>query len=62
MTVVGDKEWSDQVVCKRWCVTKLCVKESDDKVGGGGGAGRRERDTESKARTPHKDVGKNNPL
>ena len=48
----------DKVVCERWCVTKLCQRG-----GGGGGteAGRR-RDgggtgTESKTRTPHKDVG-----
>ena len=37
-------------VCERWCVTKLCVD--------GAGRSGRERDTESKTRTPHKDVGK----
>jgi hypothetical protein len=44
----------DQVVCERWCVTKLCVKEGVcDKVVGDGGAGggaKAGRDTESKTR------------
>jgi len=31
----------------------------EEEAGGGGGGGEA-RDTESKARTPHKDVGKNN--
>ena len=55
-----DKVVCDKVVCERCCVTKryvtkLCVcdreaaeREEEDE----------ERDTESKTRTPHKDVGK----
>ena len=43
----------DKVVCERWCVTKLCVKERRREEAGGGGT----RDTESKTRTPHKVVG-----
>ena len=47
------------------CVTKLCANERwcemvCDKVEGGGGGGAAAeagRDTESKTRTPHKDVG-----
>ena len=57
----------DKAVCERECMTKLCVKvrvcDNVECDKGGGGAGRRrrvreERDTESKTRTPHKDVGK----
>jgi len=40
----------DKVVCERWWVTKMVGKR-----------GGRERDTESKTRTPHKDVGKKQP-
>jgi len=39
----------------------MCVKRRWREAGGGGEAGRRGRtwdDTESKTRTPHKDVGK----
>ena len=38
------------------CVSKLCVSE----LGGGGGR-RRRRQQMGKTRTPHKDVGKNEP-
>ena len=42
-------------VCVCGCVCVWCVEEVMCGGGGGGGA----RDTESKTRTPHKDVGKN---
>ena len=51
-----------------WCVTKLCVKDGVCKMvvvcvtggrAGGGPGGRSTRDTESKTRTPHNVVGKN---
>ena len=40
-------------VCVGMCVG-LCVREA---AGGGGGGREEARDTESKTRTPHKDVG-----
>ena len=51
---------SSLCVCVKFLYVKLlyvkfaCVREA---AGGGGGGGT--RDTESKTRTPHKDVGKN---
>ena len=27
MKVVCEREGCDKVVCERWCVTKLCVKD-----------------------------------
>ena len=51
----------DKVVCERWCVTKWCERWCVTKMvwwAGRTGAGGRERDTESKTRTLHKDVGK----
>ena len=66
--MVCDKMVCDKVVCERWCVTKLYVKDGvwqscmwkivcdrkreEEEAGG-------TRDTESKTRTPHKDVGNN---
>ena len=58
---VCDKVVCEQVLCERECVTKLCVCEQvvcereeaaaeEEEVA-------EERDTESKTRTPHKDVG-----
>ena len=47
--------WFVVCVCMCWCVCVLvCVEEE----AGGGGGGGETRDTESKTRTPHKDVGK----
>jgi len=43
---------------ERWCVTKVAVKDGGREAGGGEEAAT--RDTESKARTPHKVVGNNN--
>jgi len=57
--MVCDKVVVDKVVCERWWVTKFFVREKTG--GGGGGGGRRRRDTESKTRTPRKDVGNNMP-
>ena len=50
-------EMCDKVVCERRCVTKLCVRDGEE------GAEEEEEaaevlDTETKIRTPHKDVGK----
>ena len=66
--IVCDKEMCDKVVCERWCVTKryvtnfvlkdgvwqCCVEEA---AAAEAAAEAEERDTESKTRTPHKDVG-----
>ena len=49
-----------KVVCERWCVQDgCCVCVTGGRAGGGPG-GRSTRDTESKTRTPHNVVGKNN--
>ena len=60
------------MVCQRWCVkddvvsdrvvcvTKLCVKDGGRRREEGGEE--EDRDTESKTRTPHKDVGNKKPL
>ena len=45
-----------KVVCERWCVTKRGRRRRQDEDGTE--AGRRRAGTESKTRTPHKDVGK----
>ena len=45
-----------------WCVcvyVLVCVLVCVEEEAGGGGGGGETRDTESKTRTPHKDVGKN---
>ena len=48
-------------VCVVVCFVVLCVCVVVTEAAGGGGGGEGEaRDTESKTRTPHKDVGKNN--
>ena len=59
---VRDGVW--EMVCERWCVKddgwqRWCVKDVCEEEAAGGGRRRgRTRDTESKTRTPHKDVGK----
>ena len=57
------------MVCERWCVTKMCVKDGvwkmvvdkgwkmEDKEVEEAEEEKERRDTESKTRTPHKDVG-----
>ena len=55
--MVCDEVVCVSVVCERWYVTKLCVCECVEEEAGGGG-GEATRDRESKARTPHKVVGK----
>ena len=60
---VRDGVW--EMVCERWCVKdngwqRWCVKDVCEEEAARGGRRRgRTRDTESKTRTPHKDVGKN---
>ena len=66
--IVCDKEMCDKVVCERWCVTKRCVTKFvlkdgvwqccvEEAAAAEAAAEAEERDTESKTRTPHKDVG-----
>ena len=47
----------DKVVCERECVKAAGPGGGREGAGRGPGGGREERDTESKTRTPHKDVG-----
>ena len=47
-----DKLWVDKL--SKWCDDKLCRRREADH--GPTTAGGRQRDTESKPRTPHKDV------
>ena len=57
----------DKDVCDKWCVTKMCVRDcvtkmvvdKEEERVRRSGRRRSGRDTESKTRTPHKDVGKN---
>ena len=48
--------WTKSVIK---CLRTKCVWTKCWRAGGGGGGGGGARDTESKTRTPHKDVGKN---
>ena len=58
---VRDGVW--ERVCERWCVKDdgwqgWCVKDvCEEEAAGGGGEAGKNPDTESKTRTPHKDVG-----
>ena len=53
------KDYERLCVCETLCVTKLCVTKGGGRRGGGGKGRKGGRDTEPKARTPHKHVREN---